>query len=77
LKPGGSFVLAALRQCSGYRVGDQWFPAANISPLDLAAALPACGADDATVEIAECDLPTHADQGYRGILLAAGRMTGE
>jgi SAM-dependent methyltransferase len=73
LKPGGSFVLLSLRGCKGYRVGAQWFPGANIQSGDLESVLHGCGADPASLEIAECELPTHADQGYTGILLASGQ----
>lgn len=74
LKPGGSFVILSLRGCEGYRVGAQWFPGANIQSSDLKSVLLECGADPARLEIAECELPTHADQGYTGILLASGQM---
>jgi len=73
LKPGGSFVILSLRGCERYRVGAQWFPGANIQSGDLESALLECGADPARMEIVENDLPAHADQGYRGILLASGR----
>ncbi len=73
LKPGGSFVILSLRGCEGYRVGAQWFPGANIHLGDLESVLLECGADPARLEIAECELPTHASQGYTGILLASGQ----
>ena len=75
LKPGGSFVVLALRGCEGYRVGEHWFPAANIQSGDLKAALVECGADQVSLEIAQRELPGHASQGYRGILLASGQTT--
>jgi hypothetical protein len=73
VKPGGSFVVMALRGSDAYRVGDRWFPAANVSRDDLESSLLECGADPAAVEIEECELPDHADQGYRGMLMACGR----
>jgi hypothetical protein len=73
LKPGGSFVIMSLRGCYGYRVGAQWFPGANIQSGDLESVLHECGADPASMDIAECELPTHADQGYTGILMASGQ----
>jgi hypothetical protein len=30
LEPGGAFVLLALRDCKAYRIGERWFPAADI-----------------------------------------------
>lgn len=73
VEPGGSFVLMALRDCDEYRVGGRWFPAVNISRVDLETALLECGADAAALEIRECDLPSHAEQGYRGLLMACGQ----
>jgi hypothetical protein len=73
LKPGGSFVILSLRGCEAYRVGAQWFPGANVQLSDLESALLECGAAPARLEIAESELPTHADQGYTGMLLASGR----
>ncbi len=73
LQDGGSFVVAALRRCKGYRVGDRWFPACDIDRSDLESALLGCGSDAAFLQIEERDLPAHDDQGYDGILLASGR----
>lgn len=73
LRPGGSFVLLALRDCERYRVGERWFPAANVSRFDVESALLAFGAAPAELEIEECELPGHADQGYQGLLMACGR----
>lgn len=75
LEPGGSFVLLALRGCKGYRVGDQWFPGADIQLGDWRAGLLECQADAAHLEVAEHELPSHAGQGYAGILLACGRTS--
>jgi len=73
LKRGGSFVLAAVRRCKGYRVGECWFPAADIDLADLGPALLECGCDPALLRLEERDLPAHDSQGYHGILLASGR----
>jgi hypothetical protein len=73
LKGGGSFLVAALRRCKGYRVGERWFPASDIDRADLEAALLRCGADPAFLHVEERNLPSHASQGYHGILLASGR----
>jgi hypothetical protein len=75
LEPGGSFVLLALRGCKGYRVGDRWFPGANIQLSDWKAELLSCHADVAHLEVAEHELPSHVGQGYAGILLACGRTS--
>lgn len=75
LEPGGSFVLLALRGCKRYRVGDQWFPGANLQLGDWTAELLSCNADATHLEVAEHELPSHVGQGYDGILLACGRTT--
>jgi hypothetical protein len=76
LRPGGSFVLLSLRDCERYRVGERWFPAANVSRRDLESTLVACGVAPDALEIEECELPSHADQGYRGLLMACGQKAG-
>ena len=75
LKPRGSFVLFALRRSRAYRVGTSWFPAADLSRQDLESALLACGADPSSLDCRERELPGHASQGYRGMLLASGEVT--
>jgi SAM-dependent methyltransferase len=74
LKPGGSFVLAAFRRCTGYSVGARWFPAANLSRRDWEVALLQCGACPASLIIAEHASPAHAAYEYEGILLACGQI---
>lgn len=74
VKPGGTFMLWALRECTRYRVGDRWFPAANLQRQDLLSALIACGADSRFVQIEERDVRSHAAQGYAGLLMAAGTV---
>jgi hypothetical protein len=74
IRPGGSFVVLALRRCEAYRVGNRWFPCANIGRSDLESALIDCGVDPSRTEVAERDLPAHADQGYEGILMACGQV---
>jgi len=73
LKPGGSFVLAVLRACRAYRVGDRWFPGSNIELGELEEVLTRVGCGPADLWLAERYLPSHASQGYSGILLAGGR----
>lgn len=74
LKPRASFVLIALRACRAYRVGARWFPAANLSRAELESTLATCGVDLASTDLRECELPGHAAQGYRGLLLASGQL---
>lgn len=70
VRPGGLFITSALRRSAGYRVGDRWFPSANVDERDLQAVL-AGEFDDATVEARE--LAEHESQGYSGIVLASAR----
>lgn len=76
LKPGGAFVLMSLDACRAYRVGDRWFPAANIRAGDLEAALLTCAVDPRSLTIVRRDVPGHAEQGYQAILLASGYVKG-
>jgi hypothetical protein len=70
VRPGGLFLTAALRRSEGYRVGERWFPSANVDEHDLRALL-AAECERATVETRE--LVEHESQGYAGILLASAR----
>lgn len=74
VRPGGAAIVFALRDCAGYRVADQWFPAARVTRQMLTSALTECGLDPGSLQVAECDLPSHAHQGYEGILMASGWM---
>lgn len=65
--PGGLFVVAALRRCGGYRVGDRRFPSANIDETDLRRVLTPFASD---LRVEAHALPRQARHGYRGIVLA-------
>jgi hypothetical protein len=69
VKPGGCLLTSALRRCTQYKVGQRFFPSANIDEHDLRGVLAQDFRKDAIrVEVQE--VPEHADQGYSGILLA-------
>jgi hypothetical protein len=72
VQPGGAAFVTALRSCTGYRVGDRRFPAANITQDDLARVFFANGFYPQTLWIIEREVPDHAAQGYEGLLLAVG-----
>lgn len=74
VKPGGTFLMWALRGCTSYRVGERWFPAANLQRRDLYSTLIVCGADPRQLQIEERDVYGHAAQGYAGVLMAAGTV---
>jgi len=67
--PGGTFVTAALDRCQSYVVGGKRFPGADVDADDIGAALD-CWFQSSTVHTH--DVPEHADQGYRGVVLGAG-----
>ena len=70
--PGGLLVVAALRRCGGYRVGDRRFPSANIDEADLQRVLTPFAAD---LRIEAHALPRQArHHGYHGIVLARCRV---
>jgi NNMT/PNMT/TEMT family protein len=70
VRAGGLFITSALRRSAGYRVGERWFPSANLDEGDLRAVL-AGEFERATVEARA--LAAHESQGYGGILLASAR----
>ena len=69
VRPGGTFITAALRRCRGYIVGGKSFPCANVDEHDLRAVLePSFDRDNTLIEVRE--LAEHESKGYSGIVLA-------
>ncbi len=68
--PGGTFITAALRAASFYRVGSRFFPSANINESDLARVL-AFDFDQESTNMEVRELMEHRNQGYSGIILAS------
>ena len=66
-------LVLALLECERIASRRSGSPGVNIIRADFASGLGECGADAEWMEIAECDLPSHAAQGYEGILIASGR----
>lgn len=71
--PGGLLLLAALRRCAAYRVGDRHFPSANVDEHDIAAQLGASGFDLPRSSIAVATVPRQRRLGYDCIVLSAAR----
>lgn len=71
LKPGGLFVGAALRRCRRYRVGQAYFPCADIDEVDVEEALRRAGCERHSIRIEVEAVPQHRALGYDGIVLAA------
>jgi NNMT/PNMT/TEMT family len=70
VQPGGTLLLAALRQSRGYRVGGNLFPSANVSEKDVRTALDGhFRPEDVTVRVCRFKKGT---KGYQGIILARG-----
>lgn len=69
VRPGGTFITAALRHSSGYLVGTRTFPSANVDEDDVRSVLEAHFApEDVTIEVCELDGP--GSKGYLSIILA-------
>jgi hypothetical protein len=71
VRPGGTFVTAALRRADHYLVGGKPFPSANVDEHDVADVL--AGDFAATVEVRE--LAQQQPHGYEGIVLARARRS--
>lgn len=73
VRPGGRFLMAALRRCHGYTVGPHVFPCAGIDETDLADLLDGLGLDDPVQRTLEARrLAAGPLHGYEGIVLLAG-----
>jgi hypothetical protein len=70
VRPGGVLVVAALRRCRAYRVGDRTFPSANIDEADLHRVLEPLATD---LHVEARLVPDLARHGYGGIVLARCR----
>lgn len=74
VRPGGRFLMAALRRCQGYTVGSRVFPCADIDEGDLTRLLDRTGLDDPRQRKVEVQwLEAGPLHGYEGIVLLAGR----
>jgi hypothetical protein len=72
--PGGLFIVAALRKCSYYKVGDIQFPSSNIDEHDMLSALRAINCVPSTLELQVQAVPDRDALGFQGIILAAARL---
>jgi hypothetical protein len=76
VRPGGTFMTAALRRSRGYLVGGKIFPSPDIDERDMRAVLePRFG--DANLEIEVYELAEHGSHGYASIVLAQARRHDE
>lgn len=73
LAPGGQLIVAALRNCSSYNVGQHQFPSARIDEHDLRRALTLLGFDMSSAILQVCETPEQAAFGFESIVLASAR----
>jgi SAM-dependent methyltransferase len=72
LKPGGFFVTTALRNCQYYKIGDKYFPSANVNEEDIENLFRQNHFDMATTIIKVESVSEHINDGYESIVLAYG-----
>jgi len=75
LRPGGLFVMAALRKCRRYKVGDNYFPCADVDETDVAMLFEQNGFNMRRTRLRVEPVPEQRALGYEGILLASGMLT--
>lgn len=69
VRPGGTFITAALRHSRGYLVGTRMFPSANVDEDDVRKILEVDFApEDVTIEV--CEFGGPGSKGYSSIVLA-------
>lgn len=71
LAPGGLLLVAALRRCRSYTVGNLRFPSARLDERDLANVYREIGLIDAEIDVV--DVADRATAGFQSILLASAR----
>lgn len=69
---GGIFVTAALRKAAAYKVGNMYFPSADIDENDMRDVL-ALDFDPQSIIVEVKDVPEQRVLGYKGIILAHAR----
>jgi hypothetical protein len=69
VRPGGLMLTSSLRHCRQYRIGDRYFPAADIDESEVTAILKEDFVPD-SIEVEVREVPEHRKQGYTGVILA-------
>jgi hypothetical protein len=72
--PTGRILIAALRNCCAYRLGEHAFPSANIDEADLEAILLDVGFSRNTLHIEVSDVPECAQEGFTSVIFARAIM---
>lgn len=68
--PGGYVIFAALRNSSGYKVGDTIFPSANVDENDVRKVLVGGGFDLESIDIQVAKVEEWKDEGFDSVVLA-------
>lgn len=69
--PGGTIIMSALRNCKGYKVGDRFFPSANVNEVDFEESLVFGGFRPESLDIATPEVREWKDEGFDSIVLAS------
>jgi hypothetical protein len=69
----GLVILHALHRCTSYRVGEKYFPGADLSKDDVVASLLENGCERKSIDVQVVACPEHEAFGYSGILMASAR----
>jgi hypothetical protein len=68
--PSGRILIAALRQCRAYHLGERTFPAANVDENDLESVLIEAGFLRVSLDIRVCDVPECIEEGFSSVMFA-------
>lgn len=75
LAPSGTILVAALRNCTFYTVGNHTFPSANINEDDLTDMFLSNNFSEQDVNIKVIDIPERDSEGFTSIMLARARKS--
>lgn len=68
--PAGRLLVAALRKCKSYRVGEREFPSANVDERDMEEVLVSGSFSKEETYVEVCNTPECAGEGFESIMFA-------
>jgi hypothetical protein len=71
VRPNGMFIVAALRNCSAYRVGEQYFPAACVDEHDITECLCTLGVEPSNIVMQVNEVPEQIQAGFDSVVLVS------
>lgn len=74
VEDSGKIIVAALRNCRFYRVGNQFFPSANINENDMKILLSEEGFTDINIEVVQ--VPDCAHEGFTSLVFTSAKKIG-